>query len=236
MLIRIRPVPLVLSVAAAAGLLVASGLWAGSLTRRWGTTAAYDAARNRITSFPATLGPWKMVGDHPLSEKAAGMLQCGDAVFDRDYERTDTHQRLRVTLMAGPYGPLSVHKPSVCYPNLGLLPVRPPERKTIDSGGVGHDFWSAQFKSNDAGSVIHQVYYAWSTGGPFRAPDTPRFTFGGAPVLYKFQLDAGLVVEEQAPKTTDTPQKPETPEVVTSFLQQFLPVWDAHVLSTPTTE
>jgi hypothetical protein len=66
---------------------------------------------------------------------------------------------------------------------------------------------------NTVESQVLSVYYGWSTGGPWQAPESPRLSYAGASSLYKLQLACYAASDEQG-GIKDLP---------TEFLKAFLP-------------
>ena len=65
-----------------------------------------------------------------------------------------------------------------------------------------------------------RVYYGWSEGGPWLAPDSSRLAFAGRPYLYKIQ-----VASQHAPGDA-----PEADDPCLQFLKAFLPVLKDHLV------
>ena len=141
------------------------------------------------------------------------MLEClGD--ISRTYQSPTSQAVVSYSLLMGPAGTVAVHSPEICFPaqNYRLLG----ERKLVkirDASGADHDFWKVEFRSQDLDARRLHVYYAWSTGGPWSAPDSPRFKYAGFPFLYKLQL-----VGYPSPLATKEAEDP-----VPAFLNTFLP-------------
>jgi hypothetical protein len=63
-----------------------------------------------------------------------------------------------------------------------------------------------------------RVYYAWRRfDGPWQAPDDPRWTLGGQPMLYKLQLACDAL---------PAPGESSDSDAVHRFLTDLLPVLD----------
>jgi hypothetical protein len=170
-------------------------------------------AGERLQQIPSRVGTWEMRASDRLSETARTMLECtGDIVGN--YENWTTKETVALTLIVGPAGTVSVHSPEVCFPSQSYRLIN--ERRLIkirDGALVDHQFWLAEFRSQDAEAQLIRVYYAWSTGGSWSAPVDARIEFAGSPYLYKLQL-VGIA-------TPGTQQQLEDP--VTTFLRVFLP-------------
>lgn len=226
-----KPIPLLTALLATAALTIASAVMAGKLTHRWGSPGHLEAAAKKLDAFPDRIGDWQLNASETLSDYAVGQLKCTGYV-QRLYVNEKTGATLNVALIVGPYGPNSVHKPDVCYPNMGYASVRRPQKwrtpSVRDNGEPSNErrkdeFWVASFQSKEAGMDPLHVYYAWSSGDQWQAPKYPRFALGGSPVLYRLQISSRF---EWTPET-------EQQNVCTDFLTAFMPVWYKSVAYNP---
>jgi hypothetical protein len=120
-------------------------------------------------------------------------LQC-EAHINRVYVHRQTGEVVNVAMIVGPSGPTAVHTPEICFSSRAYQIAEPREKKFFGGAGDegGSSLWTTRFKSQDAGAGELQVYYGWSTGGPWTASQSPRFEFGGSPLLYKLQVSAQM--------------------------------------------
>ncbi|MEN6457937.1 MAG: hypothetical protein ABFC63_03340 [Thermoguttaceae bacterium] len=192
---------------------LASGLWQGRLSHRWGeSTAMLDAAR-RIEQVEANCGNWALQSTGTLDETALTQLECAGQ-FVRTYVNQRTGEAVIATLIVGPPGPTSVHRPEICLSSRNYTS-RGERRRVVlhHSDGATSEFWASDFQAHSAGGELLRVCYAWSTGGEWTAPNDARFAFAGSPYLYKVQVSTVLRAGEDADKDT----------TMTRFLQDFLP-------------
>lgn len=206
----------------AATITISAATLHGRLAGRWGSSVPL-ADRGRVLSeLPTELGNWKLLSDEGLPASSVEMLQCA-AHQHRLYKNQLTGSVVDLLLILGPPGPTSVHIPEICYPSQNYK--RTAERQhqlvttTSPSGETWRDeFWSVTFETNDDNSRNTQVYYGWSVGPEWEAPEQPRFHFAGAPWLYKLQLSS------QAPA-------PRAAQECQNFLQSLLPTLHARMAS-----
>jgi hypothetical protein len=95
-----------------------------------------------------------------------------------------------MALIVGPPGPTAVHRPEICYSSQDYTQEGATRRVTVtaeDDSGTG-EFWTLTFRPNDVDSLPLSVYYAWSNGDRWEAPENPRLSHSGAKILYKIQL------------------------------------------------
>lgn len=226
-----KPIPLIIALLATGALTIASGVMAGKLTNRWGSPGHLEAAADKLDAFPDRIGNWRLSSDEALNDYVTGQLQC-TGYINRTYVNEQTGTQLSVALIVGPYGPNSVHKPDVCYPNMGYASARRPQKwqpshrpaaSDSSSGPSEDEFWVASFEAKEPGMDPLHVYYAWSSGNHWRAPTYPRFALGGSPVLYRLQISSRFEW------TSDT----ETDNPCTDFLTALIPIWHTSVAYNP---
>ncbi len=174
-------------------LTLASGLIQGRLADRWGPPPAVYAAAEKIDGLPKTVkGPsrtWEILDSDELTEIEKNTLKPIN-YFSRRYKCTTGESQfgsvVRASLLIGLTGPMSVHSPEICY-SAQDFPIAEPKRR-IDIGNSGDRFWAETVSSNDAERGTLRVYWGWSTGKSWAAPNDARFHFAGSPYLYKLQL------------------------------------------------
>ena len=94
-------------------------------------------------------------------------------------------------------------------------------RSTIPTGRNWGSSGRLSFLSKPPRADSLRVYYAWSTGHEWTAPDSPRFAFTGWPYLYKLQLSCN-----QAPGTYVARD-----DACRRFLKDFLPALKPHLVA-----
>lgn len=209
----------------AAVLTIVSGAVHGRLSNRWGTPADIPAVADLLTRVPAEFGPWQKESDTRLDARVEEMLECAGYV-NRTYRHSTTQERVHVAILLGPPGPIAVHTPEICYSSQDYTITEKPHPVTIEprgqaatptAAGSAHTLWATTFRSNALDGAALRVYHGWSDGGPWSAPEQPRYTMAGSPYLYKIQL-AG-------PSSADA----DTEDVGRQFLEDFLPVLQKHI-------
>jgi hypothetical protein len=207
-------ISLALSIVLLTGLTLVSGGMHGWMSHRWGLPPATRIAAEKLVEFPDRFGSWQLQSAEEMTEETANTLECA-GYFVRAYANQDTGESVRVAVLLGPAGPIAVHTPEICYSSRAYAIREERQRVTIqNSDGSDEEFWALTFRSNDLDASLLRVCYAWSTGGPWSAPEDARFTFAGSPYLYKIQL-----ASELAPGTDL-----QTSDPCERFLQDFVPV------------
>lgn len=194
-------------------LTVGGGVIHGKLSHRWGPPDRLLAAGARLQHIPDSAGTWKVESTQQLPDSARTMLECAGDV-SRNYLDSAGGANVSLTLLLGPAGPMAAHSPEICFSSRDFREIE--ERQQIDledAAGVVHQLWRVTFQSQGLNRELLNVYYAWSTGGAWRAPDNARIEFAGSPYLYKFQV-IGYSVS----------QSPSASDPALSFLREFLPV------------
>jgi hypothetical protein len=172
-----------------AGLTLLSGTLHGWRTHRWGRPDELLRAGVHVTSLPASFGPWRLIDEKTLETETEQVLQCVGYVV-RTYQHDKTGQVVNLALLAGPPGPISVHRPEICYSARNYVQdaeptvVRPRSRPEGDSDS----FWKIVFRPQELTPTKLHVYYGWSDGTQWSADENPRVRYGGRPFLYKIQL------------------------------------------------
>jgi Protein of unknown function (DUF3485) len=191
----------------AAILLIGDGVFCGLRSNRWQTSQDIPAAAASIDRVPDGIGDWKATVHSHLSDQV--VAQAGFAGYlQRRYENK-AGSTMDVLLACGQFGPLSVHTPDVCYAGLGYAPQDKPVNYTEPAGSPveGAEFFKAQFgKANNVTPGRLEIYWTWNAGAGWVAPRNPRWTFAGAPVLYKLYVvheildDSNRTAEEETRK------------------------------------
>lgn len=197
-----------------AALTLASGIIHGRMSNRWGPSPDLLAAAKKLENLPRQFATWQLLSSGEMSDEVLKMLECtGYAV--REYQDQETYERVTMTLLLGPSGPMSVHTPDICLPSRDYKALENPRRVPVSVGeGQSAEFWRQTFQANDLNAGQLRVYYAWSPDGHWSAPEEPRFKFADRPFLYKLQLVSGL------PPGTET----EATDTCQRFLEAFVPI------------
>jgi len=159
----------------------------GRLSNRWGTAPDSNFTLEFVQSLPRTVGDWQVVDETPLDSFALETLQCA-SYANRIYAHRRTGDQLAVTLLAGPPGPMTVHTAEICMTTRNFKSMGEPDRAEFQSGDSTARFYRSAFRSTSPAQPSVEVFYGWSQGGKWDAPDAPRFAYGGAPMLLKLQV------------------------------------------------
>lgn len=205
----------VLIVALAVGTTWAAGLHQGRLSNRWGASENVDSARILLASLPANFGPWQLQDREKLPGEVTKILQCADYLAGT-YIHKETGETVHVNLLLGPPGPMSVHRPEICFPAIDFPLESERQRVSLRPGHDEETAWMVNFRNekNVAGGLV-RVYYTWSDGGPWTASDQPRIAFGARPYLYKVQVVVPL------PETAATDESDAGRNFLKDFVQEF---------------
>jgi hypothetical protein len=203
----LSPVRLASYAIAALALTLITGLVYGRWTQRWGAAPSLKAAAARVNDLPRELGDWQMSEERDVAPLILETLRC-EAHAHRVYVNSKTGEVVNVALIVGPSGPTSVHTPEICFSSRAYEIAEPREKKFFGASGDegGSSLWTTRFKSQNAGAGELQVYYGWSTGGAWTASQSPRFEFGGSPLLYKIQVSAQMGPAKESGSGSDPGQ------------------------------
>lgn len=161
------------------------GLLHGWFSGRWSDTAEIQVSAARLQQLPLRIGDWQGE-DLQLDPKRQALAGIQGHVLRR-YVHRRLGTSLSLLIVCGRHGPISVHTPDVCYRGAGFEMQTPAVRHTIPGAGQA-EFWRGDFRRH--GDTVDQlrIFWAWNDGRGWRAPDRPRFAFGGAPVLFKLYV------------------------------------------------
>ena len=168
-------------------LTVLSGVIQGRMSNRWGPTRDVLAAAEKLNEIPGQFGNWRLTSSDEIIPSTLRMLECTGYIL-RTYEDQETGATVRVSLLLGPSGPMSVHTPEICYSSRDYTIHQERHQVPIEIDGSSESFWALTFRANNLDADMLRVYYAWNAGDHWSAPDDPRFTFADRPFLYKIQL------------------------------------------------
>lgn len=193
------------------GVLLGAGFVQGRLSDRWSTSPELEAALTRVPTVPTDFGPWK---SRAVEGEAADFELAGaQAWWMRLYTDDRSGRSFLVILMCGRAGRMAVHTPEVCYRGAGFDMVGTPRPFSVRSE-LGDDLgtmWTARFLKNGEHGTGTRLYWGWSQGGPWQAPDNPRWRFRGEPYLYKLYV------------SHDVAGSDDGEDAARSFLRRLLP-------------
>jgi hypothetical protein len=172
-----------------------SGLVSGSFAQRWGEPEDLAAAGRRLADFPEQFGDWHLASVETLPLDVLETLECSGYVR-RVYRNVKTDETVSLCIVVGPSGPISVHRPEICYSSREFDIIEAPSQFKLSEVDPPRDsFRKLALRSNDLSGHLLHVAYAWSAGDGWVAPEHPRFSFAGHRVLYKLQLASPVVTQ-----------------------------------------
>lgn len=202
--------------AAAAVIIVSSGLVHGWLTDRWGSPDKLKSAAAKLESVPSVIGDWEAT-DYEIPER---QLELAEAVgsLSRTYVNRVTGATVNVLALCGRPGPISVHPPTVCFTGAGFVLGSEPQRFALESRNSKPlvEFWLADFfKPTESLSRSMQTFWSWNGGDGWRVPDNPRLTFA----RYQYSHLYKLYVTHEIVSQND----PVEDSVAVEFMRTFIP-------------
>jgi hypothetical protein len=212
-----RTVPVLI----ASVLVAVSGLAHGLWTARWQQSDELATALTRLPHVPRAVGDWR--GRDLEVDEALFRQARAEGYWARRYEKPGGDDAFSVILMCGRAGPMAVHTPDVCYRGAGYELAGPAERLTVDvPGAEPAQLWTARFRKEsptDGGEL--RLYWGWTADGAWEAPDWPRWTFGGRPLLFKL-----YIIRETTDSATSAPD-----DTARTFLGRLLPALNRALLT-----
>lgn len=160
------------------------GLLHGWSSGRWSGPAEIQVSAARLQQLPLRIGDWQGEDLHldPKRQALAGI----QGYVMRRYVHRRLGTALSLLIVCGRHGPISVHTPDVCYRGAGFEMQTPEVRQSVGAGQA--EFWRGDFRRHGESADQLRIFWAWNDGRGWRAPDRPRFAFGGAPVLFKLYV------------------------------------------------
>jgi hypothetical protein len=206
-----------LAIMLASGLTIAGGLVHGMWTDRWGQGAVPAAAFAQFEDLPLEIGDWE---GEPVDRAPASAPDVAGSM-QRRYVNPRTGEAVILALVCGRPGPVAVHTPDACYVASGFT-VSTPARAKVP--GREDAFWTAEaVRSRATEETRLRIYWGWSAGQGWSAPDSPRTAFARVPVLHKL-----YVVREAA-----APLEPGREDPCLAFLQAVVPALDRALFAPP---
>jgi hypothetical protein len=196
-------------------LLLGGGTVHGLWTNRWQPSQELAEAAARLATLPNDVGSWKgEVYQHdPEVLKMAGAVDH----WSREFTDSVTGEKVLVILLCGRSSRMVVHRPEHCYQVAGFELAGPAQRVQITlKGGSTEQLWTGLFNRDDVKGLTQlRIFWSWSTGEKWEAPDSPRLAFARTRVLYKLYVVRPVT-------------KPLRPidDPATTLLGQLLPILD----------
>ncbi len=205
---------------------IAAGALHGHLEHRWGSPHDLEVLATQLEQLPTNVGSWRLENSAEISPDVQEMLRCAGYV-NRTYVHHSTGATARVAVLLGPTTPIAIHTPEICFSSRASVIHKPRQRVTIEaSDGQKNELWHLVFRPSSGVPDDMHVFYAWSRGEDWIAPESQRLEFVGAPWLYKIQL--AIRTPEDAPTDGQA--------VGSDFLARFLPALHQAMLLSTTSE
>src|SRR5262245_15491424 len=197
-----RLVPLLLAIPLVVGYGLAEGRW----TDRWAPSPELEQAPAKLARVPKDVGPWKGE-DEEIDERT---IRQGEihAYAQRRYTHRSTGEQVTGLLLCGRAGPISVHRPEVCFGGAGYWLMAAAQREGVEAPALRGEaeFWRGKFHKPDAGLPEQmQLYWAWNVRGDWVAVDNPRLTFARERALYKLYVLRRLSRPDEPPEDSPVP-------------------------------
>lgn len=209
-------------------IVIALGVVHGVIVHRWGSDDSLDAAVASLQNVPLDLESWKGQ-ENTIPQQA---LEIGeiDGYLARSYTNSADGSIVNLMVVCGRPGPISVHTPDICFKGAGYQLVNPYQQHQFRSEqdpSWTMDAFFGDFAKTDATMTQNvRVFWTWSDGTTFSAPDNPRLAFAGQPFLYKIYITH---VTERAGDSPDT-------DAGRAFLKTFMPVLKRELFSEQTSK
>lgn len=185
----------------ALGVVALTGFLHGLWTDRWGSSSSrlLETAATRLDQVPLQLGQWEGESQEisDRERRLASIVGCARRWY-WNREAGEAGPRVWISLVCGRPQDIGAHSPDVCYAGAGFRILGEVQRRSISppQPSTQGTFWVANFRAPVQGGRV-RVWWAWTTGETWEAPDLPRWTYARARLLYKL-----TVTEERRPGVT----------------------------------
>jgi hypothetical protein len=189
-----KQLPLIIGLAVVAGTGLVHGLW----TERWHEAPELRAAVDRLAHMPRTIGQWQPA-EAPLNPQEV-RLAGAEGAWSRTYTHRRTRAQVRVIVLCGRAGPMSVHRPEHCYRGAGFEMVSAPVKSPVTAadGSLLTEVWTARFSGQDETGPRHlRIFWTWHAGATWQAADNPRFAFARYRALYKLYVVTEMAADDE---------------------------------------
>ena len=177
-------------------IVVASAIWQGGKTERWGKFPELDACAARIDKIPLEIGggEWKGTLGPKMEES---IRKYAGAVGDTQILYTNSKgQKVILLVVCGRLMDVWNHRPDRCYPAHGYKEETDHrEQKLTDGNDVSCTFQTSIYVKDQARV---RVYWGWSSDGKWVAPDDIRQDFMRTDPIFKIQVESA-VTQDNAP-------------------------------------
>ena len=183
--------------------LVSAGVVHGLWTDRWHQSEELSLAVERIAALPPDLGDWK--GRAYEQDPEALVLTGATAHYSRSFVDPQTGEKVLVILLVGRPARMSVHRPEHCYQAAGYTMNGAAVKAQVRGDGVeAAEFFTAQFSLEEVSGLSRmRIFWAFSSGDRWEAPNSPRTRFARQRLLYKLYIIRDVVGSGEA--TNDDP-------------------------------
>jgi hypothetical protein len=159
------------------------GLAHGLMTNRWTGSEQLKVLAQSLERLPANVGPWQGEDLEIQSRHLSGLA----GHIYRRYVHQQTGAAVSLFAVCGPTGPVAIHTPDVCYEASGYQ-VAPKTKATVTTTmgqALGEFFTSRLTMSKASDHKDLRIYWGWTAGSGWSAPENPRLLFAGQPALIK---------------------------------------------------
>jgi hypothetical protein len=174
-------------------IVVASAIWQGGKTERWGKFPELDVCAKRIDGIPLDFGGWKGTVGPKMDEN---IRKYAGAVGDAQILYTNsTGQKVNLLVVCGRLMDVWNHRPDRCYPAHGYKEDTDRQVQLLTDGdGAKCNFQSSIYVKDQARV---RVYWGWSSDGKWVAPDDLRQDFFRTDPIFKIQVEAGVAGDNE---------------------------------------
>lgn len=177
-------------------IVVASAIWQGGKTERWGKFPELQVCAARIDKIPLEIGEWKGTLGPKMDEN---IRKYAGAVGDTQilYTNSATGQKVNLLVVCGRLIDVWNHRPDRCYPAHGYKADTDANKRNLkDDEKAPCEFQTAIYNLEKDHKRV-RVYWGWSSDGKWVAPDDLRQDFMRTDPIFKIQVEAGVAEDNE---------------------------------------
>jgi hypothetical protein len=170
----------------ATAVVVLAGVVHGYRTDRWGTSPDLQRAVDNLSRVPLALGDWQ--GQDDPEKLDARQVERGQLAgyLSRRYVNRLNGSEVKILLMCGRPGPISVHTPDICFQGIGYELLG---EEKYPPGATAPEMKMGRFRLTETPAPQHLcTLWSWNADGTWQVPDNPRLAFVRFPALYKLYV------------------------------------------------
>ncbi|QVL30412.1 exosortase-associated EpsI family protein [Telmatocola sphagniphila] len=159
--------------------LVGSSLVHGHYSGRW---EDFTEIRPVLNQLPEHMGDWTPGNFLKIDSRELAFQSSAE---HRIIRHVPSNRNIVLSLTSGRPAVVAVHTPDVCYVGSGFQAMTQARRVEVPTEQGPATLWCCDFQKNEERI---RVYWSWSDGSRWQAPDSPRWQFARTLRLWKLYV------------------------------------------------